>query len=227
MKKIKTILVTGAAKGIGYEVVRQLAAQGHRVLLAARDAAKGQAAADKAGAVFVPLDVNDDSQIQTSVQTVQQQYGGLDVLINNAAILLKTDGQLPHPSDNVYVQTIQTNAYAPLAMAKAFAPIMPAGSHIINVSSGGGSMTDLIGGWAPAYCISKSLLNAHTRHLAFWLAQQQIQVNALCPGWVQTDMGGSAAPRTVAQGADTIVWLATGGTTETAKFFRDRTVIPW
>ncbi len=94
-------------------------------------------------------------------------------------------------------------------------------------SSGGGSMTDPIGGWSPAYCVSKSALNALTRHFAYELSSQKISVNAYCPGWVRTDMGGKSAPRSVEQGADTAVWLATADKIETGKFYRDRKIIPW
>lgn len=94
-------------------------------------------------------------------------------------------------------------------------------------SSGGGSMTDAVGGWSPAYCISKSALNAMTRHLAYELSDRQIAVNAYCPGWVRTDMGGKSAPRNVEQGADTAVWLATTEHINSGLFFRDRKVIPW
>lgn len=112
-------------------------------------------------------------------------------------------------------------------MVKYFVPFMQAGARIINTSSGGGSMTYPVEGWSPAYCVSKTALNALTRQLAHELAHRQIVVNAYCPGWVRTDMGGQAAPRSVQQGADTAVWLATANVRKTGKFFRDRSIILW
>ncbi|MCS6974828.1 MAG: SDR family oxidoreductase [Cyclobacteriaceae bacterium] len=226
------ILTTGSNKGIGFEVVRQLAAAGHTVILTARNAEKGNEAVHRLNstglnAFFLPLDVSDENSIRQAAVTVKEKFQRLDVLINNAAILLKEDVSLSTDDDRIFEQTWRTNVLGPLLMIKYFLPLMPEGSRIINTSSGGGSMTDPVGGWSPAYCVSKSALNAMTRHLAFELAPRNISVNAYCPGWVRTDMGGKSAPRTVEQGADTAVWLATADVRETGKFFRDRTVIPW
>ncbi len=228
----KIILVTGANKGIGYEVVRQLCALGHRVLLSARNEAKGTEAvarlkAEGLHAHFLHMDVVQEEQVRVAAQEVARQFGRLDVLINNAAVLLREDKRVSDDPASVFEQTWRTNVTGPLLTVKYFLPLMQAGSRIINTSSGGGSMTDPVGGWSPAYCISKSALNALTRHLAFELANRQITVNAYCPGWVRTDMGGRAAPRSVQQGADTAVWLATAGVHETGKFFRDRRIISW
>jgi NAD(P)-dependent dehydrogenase (short-subunit alcohol dehydrogenase family) len=158
---------------------------------------------------------------------VQQQFGKLDVLINNAAILLKEDQSLLKNSWLTIDQSLQTDAMAQLMVTWHFQSLLNKGSRIIMTSSGGGSMTDPVGGWSPAYCIAKSLLNAITRHLAYEYTQQQISVNAFCPGWVKTDMGGKSAPRSVQQGADTAVWLATAEKIPTGHFFRDRKEIPW
>lgn len=228
----KIILVTGANKGIGYEVVRQLCALGHRVFLSARNEAKGTEAvarlkAEGLHAHFLHMDVVQEEQVRVAAQEVARQFGRLDVLINNAAVLLREDKRVSDDPASVFEQTWRTNVTGPLLTVKYFLPLMQAGSRIINTSSGGGSMTDPVGGWSPAYCISKSALNALTRHLAFELANRQITVNAYCPGWVRTDMGGRAAPRSVQQGADTAVWLATAGVHETGKFFRDRRIISW
>jgi NAD(P)-dependent dehydrogenase (short-subunit alcohol dehydrogenase family) len=151
----------------------------------------------------------------------------LDVLINNAGVMHINDISILHTTDQVYNEIIATNAIAPLKITQAFVPVMPETGRVIMMSSGGGSMSDPVGGWSPVYCISKSMLNAITRHLAYALSGKGIRVNAMCPGWVRTDMGGSGATRSVAQGADTAVWLATTEQIPTGKFFRDRTEIPW
>jgi NAD(P)-dependent dehydrogenase (short-subunit alcohol dehydrogenase family) len=228
----KTILVTGANKGIGFEVVRQLAALGNQVIATARDPLKGEAAvanlkAEGLDVSLLQLDVSIEASIQQAVQKFQNTYHKLDVLINNAAVLLREDQSIVTGTAEVFHKTMRTNVFGPLQMVRHFRPFIPPGGRIINTSSGGGSMTDPVGGWSPAYCISKSALNALTRHLAYELATQKISVNAYCPGWVRTEMGGRSAPRTVAQGADTAVWLATSANLPTGRFFRDRKEIPW
>lgn len=228
----KSILVTGANKGIGLEVVRQLAELGHCVLLGARNQQKGEQAAYELKAIhadihFIHVDVSDENSILQAASVVKEKFHRLDVLINNAAILLKEDQQVSVDSTAVFENTYRTNVLGSLLMVKHFLPLIPEGGRIINTSSGGGSMTDPVGGWSPAYCISKSALNALTRHLAYELAPRNILVNAYCPGWVRTDMGGKSAPRSVHQGADTAVWLATADIRETGRFFRDRKIIPW
>ncbi len=228
----KVILVTGANKGIGFEMVRQLSKQGHTVILSARHELRGKEAMDKLNqeklnAHFVLVDLDDDESIRKAVVYVKEQFGRIDVLINNAAILQKQDQSLLESDWDTIDQTIQTNALAQLKLVRHILPLLVRGGRILMASSGGGSMTDPVGGWSPAYCISKSLLNAITRHLAYELEDKSIAVNAYCPGWVQTDMGGKSAPRKVEQGADTAVWLTTADRIPTGKFFRDRKEIPW
>ena len=228
----KVILVTGANKGIGLEMVRQLSRLGHTVILSSRNEQRGKEAKDKLddeklNTHFVLLDMDEEESIREAVVRIKEQFGSIDVLINNAAILQKQDQSLLKSDWNTLEQTIQTNALAQLKLVRHMIPLLIRGGRILMASSGGGSMTDPVGGWSPAYCISKSLLNAITRHLAYELESKSIAVNAYCPGWVQTDMGGKSAPRKVAQGADTAVWLATANTIPTGKFFRDRKEIPW
>ena len=228
---MKTILVTGGNKGIGLEIVRQLSEQGHQVILTARDEAKGNFAAEqlkreKLNSHFVQLDITDKNSVEIAFQKVKNDFKQIDVLINNAAILLKEDRSLLKNSESVFDLTLNTNAAAQLEVTRTFLPLIPSGGRIIMTSSDGGSMTSPVGGWSPAYCVSKSLLNAMTRHLAYEL-HGRISVNAYCPGWVRTDMGGRSAPRNVEQGADTAVWLATSKEIPTGKFFRDRKEIPW
>lgn len=228
----KIILITGSNKGIGFEIVRQLSKSGHTVVLTARNEAKGMLAVEtlkkeNLSVHFINLDVTQEASIISVADKVKSQFGKLDVLINNAAILMKEDQNLTKDASSVFNQTILTNVHGPLTIVKHFLPLFAKNGRIIMTSSGGGSMTDPVGGWSPAYCVSKSALNAITRHLAYELSVKQIAVNAYCPGWVKTDMGGESAPRNVEQGADTAVWLATTELVNSGLFFRDRKVIPW
>jgi len=229
---MKTILITGSNKGIGYETARQLARLGHRVILSGRDKAKIHLAAaslEKEGGEIQLLEM--DVSLPKSIQSAADLLGGqqlkLDVLINNAGVVHKSDRDLSKDSEDVLQATLTTNSLGPLWVVKAMLPLMVPGSRIINISSGGGSMTDPVGGWSPAYCVSKSLLNAITRHLAYELADLKIAVNAISPGWVKTDMGGKSAPRSLEHGAETLVWMATTNSIPTGMFFRDKKVIPW
>jgi len=174
------------------------------------------------------MDVASEESIRQAAVEFGKLKIKLDVLINNAAILSGEDESILHSNESLQIQTITTNGLGPLRVCKAFLPVMNKPSRIINISSGGGSMTDPVGGWAPAYCVSKSLLNAITRQLANELMEDGISVNAVCPGWVKTKMGGASAPRSVSQGAVTPVWLATEAPQNlSGKFFRDKTEIPW
>ncbi len=228
----KVMLVTGANKGIGFEIVRQLAKLGHQVILTARDQEKGREAQSKLKAEnltvhFLMLDIMNEESILQAFGKVKTDFSKVDVLINNAAILLKEDHSLLRNDSTVFEKTLQSNAFAQLAVTKQFQSIMSNGGRIIMTSSQGGSMSDPVGGWSPAYCVSKSLLGAITRHLAHELSNRSISVNAFDPGWVKTDMGGRSAPRTVSQGTNTAVWLASERAIPTGKFFRDNKVIPW
>jgi len=228
----KIILVTGSNKGIGYEMVRQLAKLGHQVILTARDEAKGSEAQKKLkgenlSVHFLVLDITNEASLQQAATKVKSEFGKLDALINNAAISLRGDHSLLQNDSAITEQIINTNALAQLAVTRAFQSLIPNGGRIIMISSGGGSMSDPVGGWSPAYCVSKSFLGAITRHLAYELSSRKISVNALDPGWVKTDMGGRSAPGSVEEGADTPVWLATTDKIATGKFFRSRKEIPW
>jgi NAD(P)-dependent dehydrogenase (short-subunit alcohol dehydrogenase family) len=230
--KRKVILVTGANRGIGFEIVRQLASLGHEVILSSRNQEQGKLALDKIlaeglKAHFIALDVNAKQQIIEACEFVKEQFGHLDVLINNAGIMRKEDQSILLTIDESVDAIIRTNALAPLNISQVFAKIIPDGGRIIMMSSGGGSMTDPVGGWSPVYCVSKSMLNSITRHLSFALEGNGVSVNAMCPGWVRTDMGGSDAPLSVHQGADTAVWLATAENIPTGKIWRNRKEIQW
>lgn len=228
----KIILVTGSNKGIGFEIVRLLCTLGHDVVLTARDPKKGWDAVarlklENLSVHFIELDITKEQSIQQAFNSIKSSFGKLDVLINNAAILLKQDQSLLRNDFSIIEETLNVNSMAQLNVTRAFQSLIPDGGRIIMTSSEGGSMTDPVGGWSPAYCISKSLLNAITRHLAHELSHRKIPVNTFCPGWVKTDMGGKSAPRSVKEGTDTAVWLATTEKIGSGNFYRDRKVIPW
>jgi len=223
------ILITGANKGLGFEAARQLAERGCSVWLTTRDRERGEKAVQSLrGTVhFLQVDVADAKSVARAATRFAAESPQLDVLVNNAGILLDGDGSVNDLDEDKLRQTFETNVFGPLRMAQAFMPMLrnSQSPRIINVSSGGGQLSDP-SNWAPAYCISKTALNAVTVQLA--AALPNAAVNSVCPGWVRTDMGGSAAPRSPAQGVDTIVWLATEAPQSlTGKFLRDREIIEW
>ncbi len=227
-------IVTGANRGIGFETCRQLAEKGVHVILTSRDGARGQTAAGqlKSEGLLVDqhqLDVTDRASIQRLRDFVEREHGRLDILVNNAGVYIDDRHSLLEVDYDLLRLTMDTNAYGPLLLTQAFVPVMKkqAYGRIVNVSSGIGELSSLGSSW-PAYRLSKILLNLQTRIIAGELRGTNILVNAMCPGWAQTDMGGPVAPRSVAEGADTIVWLALlpdGG--PQGGFFRDRRPIPW
>src|SRR5436190_9713449 len=225
-------LVTGANKGIGFEVARQLAGKGFHVFLGARDEKAGRAAVEKlrnAGEItFVKIDVASAESIVRAAEEFSRQSNRLDTLVNNAGILLDEDKDILKISGETFEKTVRTNTLGPLLVSQAFVPLLKKSDtpRIVNVSSGGGQLADGADGWAPAYCISKTALNGVTSQLA--AALPNFAVNSVCPGWVRTDMGGANATRSVQEGASGIVWLAADAPqTETGKFWKDRKVIPW
>ena len=223
-------LVTGAYKGIGLEVVRQLAARGTRVYLTARQRAAGEkaAAAIQGDVHFLPLDASDRASIESAVRALARQTEYLDVLINNAAILLDDGGSVLDLDSDTALKTFATNTVGPLLVTQAFQPLLEQSKapRVINVSSGAGQLAEGLQNWAPAYSMSKTALNALTQHLA--AALPRFAVNCISPGWVRTDMGGDAAPLSVEQGADTIVWLSLDAPQNlTGKFLRERAEIEW
>jgi NAD(P)-dependent dehydrogenase (short-subunit alcohol dehydrogenase family) len=232
MRNQKTALVTGANKGIGFEVVRQLARQNFRVFLGARNAKAGRDAAEKlrseGAVIFLEIDVADEKSIRAAAEEFSRQSDRLDVLVNNAGILLDEDKDALTVTPKIFEATLRTNTLGPWLVAQAFAPHLKKSreSRIVNVSSGGGQLEGGADGWAPGYCVSKTGLNGVTVQLA--AALPKCAVNSVCPGWVRTDMGGENATRSVGEGASTIVWLATEAPHDlTGKFVKDRKVIPW
>ncbi len=230
---MKTALVTGANKGIGLEIAKELCEKGFNVFLAARNPHLGSEAASylvrqKYLCTFVPMDVADSASIREAFRFVSSKIQHLDVLVNNAGILLDHSQSILTTPESLILTTLQTNAVGALLVAQTFLPLMQRGGRIINVSSSGGQISRGASTFAPAYCISKTTMNAITLQLASELAPQGIAVNAMCPGWVQTEMGGAGAQRTVQQGADTAVWLATEAPQAlTGKFLQDRKEIVW
>jgi NAD(P)-dependent dehydrogenase (short-subunit alcohol dehydrogenase family) len=230
---MKTALVTGANKGIGCEVARQLAEKGFHVFVGARDRDAGRKAADqivrKVGkATFLEIDVADNASVTAAAREFAKAADHLDVLVNNAGIIVDGDNAILEVSDELLRKTLETNALGALRVTRAFVRLLRKSKapRVINVSSGGGQLTGGADGWSPAYCISKTALNGVTSQLAN--ALPKFAVNSVCPGWVRTDMGGQRASRSVEEGADTIVWLAGDAQRKlTGKFLRDRKEIPW
>src|SRR6059058_1445171 len=229
---MKTVLVTGANKGIGREVAQQLAAKGFHVFVGARNAKAGRKAAEEIAkqgkATFLEIDVADNVSVTTAAREFSDIEDHLDVLVNNAGIIVDGDDAILETSDDLVRKTLETNTLGPLRVTQAFVLLLRKSKapRVINVSSGGGQLTGGADGWAPAYCISKTALNGVTSQLA--TALPKFAINSVCPGWVRTDMGGQGATRSVEEGADTIVWLATDARQNlTGKFLRDRKEIPW
>jgi NAD(P)-dependent dehydrogenase (short-subunit alcohol dehydrogenase family) len=236
-KEQRIALVTGANKGIGFEVVRQLARKGFHVFLGARNEKAGEAAAEKLrkegeedyGEITVlKIDVSKPDSIRRAAEEFSRKSDRLDALVNNAGILLDDDKDVLTATPETFETTLRTNTLGALLVAQAFVLFLKKSDtpRIVNVSSGGGQLTDGADGWAPAYCISKTALNGVTVQLA--AALPKFAINSVCPGWVRTDMGGTNATRSVAEGASGVVWLAFEAPhSMTGKFFRDRKVIPW
>jgi NAD(P)-dependent dehydrogenase (short-subunit alcohol dehydrogenase family) len=230
---MKAAFVTGANKGIGREVAQQLARKGFHVFVGARNRAAGREATDEIAkqgvkATFIELDVADNASVKAAVRAFSKITDRLDVLVNNAGIVVDGDDAILEISDDILRKTIETNALGALRVTRAFAPLLRKSKapRVINVSSSSGQLTGGADGWAPAYSISKTALNGVTAQLA--AALSKFAVNSVCPGWVRTDMGGRSATRSVEEGADTIVWLASEAPqTLTGKFLRDRKEIPW
>lgn len=238
----KIALITGGNRGIGKEISRQLASQGYHVLIGCRNAEKGTQIVEemKSEGLMVDLqliDVNNAESIQGMKNKIINKYGRLDVLVNNAGIILDRNVSVLDVDESIVKQTFETNFFGVLRTTQAVIPIMRQQNYgrIVNLSSGLGAF-EIISGQGPiqmdgstsAYRISKTMLNALTCLVAQDTADMGIKVNAVCPGRVQTDMGGADAPSTVEEGADTAVWLATldeegpnGG------YFRNRQPIAW
>ncbi|TMD71647.1 MAG: SDR family oxidoreductase [Chloroflexi bacterium] len=232
MAQERVAIVTGANRGIGLEVTRQLADLGYTVVLGSRDLGKGEAAAKKLQVgdrvMARRLDVTEQSTIDRLRDEIATTFGSVHVLVNNAAIHYDTWENAADADLRTVQEALDTNLFGAWRMCQAFIPLLRKSKHgrIVNVSSEAGSLASM-GAGAPAYAVSKVALNALTRMLAAELRRDRILINSVCPGWVATDMGGPGG-RPVREGAASIVWaveLPDGG--PTGGFFRDGRPVPW
>ena len=238
----RVALVTGANRGIGFEIAGKLAERQITVVAAARDRERGEAACDKLAkrnpdVHFVLLDVTDETSIQAALGRIDDRFGRLDILVNNAGIMIDQETRTLELSLVLFQNTLETNAFGPLLLSQACVRLMRRNGYgrIVNMSSTLGSLTDIVNPdssygevQSPAYRLSKTLLNGITALLAKDLRGTNILVNSVCPGWVRTEMGGDSAPLSPQEASETPVWLATlpdGG--PTGGFFRGKRPIPW
>ena len=224
----RVAVVTGANRGIGREVARQLADRGFDVVVGARDDARGRATAEQIGADAHQLDVADDGSVAAFAAWLGARSGRLDLLVNNAAVHYDTGQRATDADLRVVAEAVEVNLLGAWRTTRALLPLMSDGGRIVNVSSGAGSFGETIGAaGAPAYSVTKAALDMLTVKLAAELDGRRIKVNAACPGWVATDMGGTGG-RPVRDGAAGIVWAATlPDDGPTGGFFRDGRRIPW
>jgi NAD(P)-dependent dehydrogenase (short-subunit alcohol dehydrogenase family) len=231
MEHGRVALVSGGNRGIGLEVCRQLAERGITVVMGSRDAEQGREAAAELpeGVVVHQLDVADPESVERLARSVEEEFGRLDVLVNNAAIS-NDEGQSGVDADLGRVkEALEANLFGAWRLCEVAIPMMRRNGYgrIVNVSTGLASLEDM-GGGSPGYRVSKTALNVLTRILASELRGSGILVNAVNPGWVQTDMGGSGATRTVEEGAEALVWAATlPNNGPNGGFFRGREPVAW
>ncbi len=227
----KTVLITGANRGIGFEIARQLGEEGHQVILTSRNKEKGEEATHTLSGMgynidFLQLDVSDNININSFIGHFKDRIGRLDVLINNAGVYLDGNQLAWNVDFDILERTFETNFMGPWRLINVLVPFLNESPdpRIVNISSGMGAFTDMGPGY-PSYRISKTALNALTKILSAELSK--IKVNAMCPGWVKTEMGGPNASRTVEKGAETAVWLATAPNISSGGFYRDMKLIDW
>ncbi|MBW2455382.1 MAG: SDR family oxidoreductase [Deltaproteobacteria bacterium] len=237
----RVAVITGANRGMGFETCRQLAERGMVVVLTSRDVQAGECAAGELreeglSVAYHPLDVTDQASVDTLRDHLVDEHGRVDVLVNNAGVMLepsdpgnKEGASIFNTELDLIRQSLETNAFGALRCCLTLIPEMRKHEYgrIVNVSTGMASLASMGGGW-PGYRISKSSLNVVTRILATELSETNIKVNSVCPGFVRTDLGGDGAPRSIEEGVDTTLWLATlrdegpnGG------FYRDCKAIEW
>ena len=234
MASRRLAIVTGGNRGLGLEIARQLLMNDILVVVGCRSEEKCAAALDALGggdsAAAYLLDVNDTKSVRRFVEQVDREHGKPGVLVNNAGVYPESrDGRVEDTSTSLWRETFETNLFGTVRMCREVLPHMKKLRYgrIVNVSSGLGQMEQMAEG-SPAYRVSKAAVNALTRTLASEVAGAGILVNSMSPGWVRTDMGGPEAPRDVAEGAETAVWLSLlPSNGPTGQFFRDRKAIPW
>ena len=239
----RVILVTGANKGIGFETARQLGRAGHTVLVGARDAAKADDAVARLGAEGITahalvLDVNSSASIAQAAKHIEEKFGKLDTLINNAGVWLEPWGiNTSEVSLDLWRKIFDTNLFAVVEVTQALLPLVRKSDagRIVNLSSILGSLHMHADPSSPvynmksvAYDTSKTALNQYTVHLAYELRETSIKVNAAHPGWVKTDLGGAGAPMEIVDGAKTSVWLATlPADGPSGGYFHEQSTLPW
>jgi NAD(P)-dependent dehydrogenase (short-subunit alcohol dehydrogenase family) len=227
----RIVLVSGGNRGIGLEVCRQLAERGYTVVMGSRDEEKGRVATEGLEWNVIPqqLDVADAGSVDRMAAFIEEEFGQLDTLVNNAGIS-NDEGQRGVDADLDRVkESLEANLFGAWRLCEMAIPLMRRNGYgrIVNVSTGLAALEDM-GGGSPGYRVSKTALNALTRILASELRGSGILVNAVNPGWVQTDMGGSGATRSVEEGAEALVWAATlPNSGPTGGFFQDRRPVPW
>jgi NAD(P)-dependent dehydrogenase (short-subunit alcohol dehydrogenase family) len=227
----RIVLVSGGNWGIGLEVCRQLAERGYTVVMGSRDEEKGRVATEGLEWNVIPqqLDVADAGSVDRMAAFIEEEFGRLDTLVNNAGIS-NDEGQRGVDADLDRVkESLEANLFGAWRLCEIAIPLMRRNDYgrIVNVSTGLAALEDM-GGGSPGYRVSKTALNALTRILASELRGNGILVNAVNPGWVQTDMGGYGATRSVEEGAEALVWAATlPNSGPTGGFFQDRRPVPW
>ncbi|WP_375749231.1 SDR family NAD(P)-dependent oxidoreductase [Vibrio sp. HN007] len=224
----KTALVTGGNRGIGKAIVESLAEQGFDVLLACRDVEEGlqTARSIKGNISVVQLELSEPKKLSRQIKHIDADHPQIDVLVNNAGVLEERNFSNLSSSDLMY--SMQVNALSAYELIQFFGNKMAKNGYgrIVNVSSGWGAFSDGLSG-PTAYSISKATLNAITK-VAAGNYPNSVKVNAMCPGWVRTRMGGMAATRSPEKGAETAVWLATlDNNGPSGQFFRDKKQIDW
>lgn len=229
----KIALVTGANRGIGLEISKQLAEKGITVIMTARIMHLGRPLVNELRKQwkhvwYHQLDVTEETSINDLYHYLEGDCGKLDILINNAGVFSDYDKSIPEVDLDTMRTTMETNLYGPVRLIQVLLPLLKNSEdpRIINLSSTMGQLSTMESG-SPAYRISKAALNAFTIILSHELSGSGIKVNSMHPGWVKTDMGGAGASRSILEGADTAVWLATADGIPNGKFIYDRKIIDW
>lgn len=224
---MKQAVVTGANRGIGWAIAKGLHERGFEVCLAVRNLEQGRRAANELGerAFVLPVEIGRTESIQAFAQSWSRRGKPLEVLVNCAGIIGEKD--MATVDEAEMVELFRIDALGALFLTRALAERFSSGARVVNVSSRLGQLASMGDGY-PAYSMAKAALNAATRNLAAWLGPKGVAVNAMCPGWVRTDMGGPSAPLSPVEGADTALFLATEAPAgATGGFYADRKIIPW
>lgn len=228
---MKNIFITGGNRGIGKGLVETFS-ENNKVFFSARDKQKAKSVIESIGNEnidYVIMDVADERNVLNGIEALKEKTDSIDILINNAGILipgLKHKIDAVKTDDESILKTFNINTVGVLRVCKAVLPMMQPTSRIINISSGMGQMEGMSTG-SIAYRLSKSALNALTIVLSQELSSKDIKVNAICPGWVQTDMGGYEATLTVKESVESIKKFAFSGNFPNGKFLRHGQILPW